>query len=333
MKCTNCNNNIRENTKFCTYCGISLQNLSICSNCNSEICKNANFCTYCGISTKNIMNPIYTNNNPKTNYIHGSTIHGNIIQQIISNMSSRQLILLPIILLLGLYLLYQFITNVSLNDAIRIDSRYVAWTCGHFIKYNPDENIDYYNKDVFMENDLKNVNYSAPLIIIDVTSKSNDEDIKLAPYLVIKVISMEPLEELYTVDTNTGCGVGDVPDTFSAILSPKQGTISGAPNSKFEHFLLKSGEKEVFHVYPHHEPGYTYIFKVGVIYTFNGEENITYTDETFTVISPNKVIPIDREFNIFEDVTIQQPWVGLEELRIKNNKKVDNFSSFPLPKN
>ncbi len=51
MKCTNCNNEIPENTKFCKFCGTPVekeQKSPVCPSCGAQVKPGASFCTSCG---------------------------------------------------------------------------------------------------------------------------------------------------------------------------------------------------------------------------------------------------------------------------------------------
>ncbi len=51
MKCTNCNNEIAENTKFCKFCGTPVKKEEkplVCPFCNAQVKIGASFCTSCG---------------------------------------------------------------------------------------------------------------------------------------------------------------------------------------------------------------------------------------------------------------------------------------------
>ncbi len=51
MKCSNCNSEISENTKFCTFCGAPVkkeQKSPACPSCGAQVKPGASFCTSCG---------------------------------------------------------------------------------------------------------------------------------------------------------------------------------------------------------------------------------------------------------------------------------------------
>lgn len=51
MKCSNCNKEISENIKFCTFCGTEVkreQEASVCPYCNAKVNQGEAFCTSCG---------------------------------------------------------------------------------------------------------------------------------------------------------------------------------------------------------------------------------------------------------------------------------------------
>ena len=51
MKCSNCNNEIPENTKFCTFCGTPVkkeEKSPVCPSCGAQVKAGASFCTSCG---------------------------------------------------------------------------------------------------------------------------------------------------------------------------------------------------------------------------------------------------------------------------------------------
>lgn len=50
IACTNCGKMIKEDAKFCNFCGgkITPMDTAVCANCGNPITLNANFCHYCG---------------------------------------------------------------------------------------------------------------------------------------------------------------------------------------------------------------------------------------------------------------------------------------------
>lgn len=50
VACTNCGKMIKEDAKFCNFCGskITPMDTAVCANCGNPITLNANFCHYCG---------------------------------------------------------------------------------------------------------------------------------------------------------------------------------------------------------------------------------------------------------------------------------------------
>ena len=46
MRCSQCNNDLQENTNFGTYCGKKIK--KTCTKCGKEIFEEDKFCIYCG---------------------------------------------------------------------------------------------------------------------------------------------------------------------------------------------------------------------------------------------------------------------------------------------
>lgn len=243
-------------------------------------------------------------------------------------------------------------TDVPVENAIRLDAGYGLWTCGLFVKnFDLQKGMDYYYKQIMNgQPDRMLINYQYPVINLDVVAQGKDEEIKLAPYAVIENLEIKPISdsEQYARDVNTGCGVGSTPEMFMTVLSPKQRKYFGAPHvgaydpgsqdvsklekdkQSFGYFKLKKGEKDSFVVYIHHEPGYVYRFRVGVIYTYKGGQYTKWIDQEFVVISPDKARNIDN--GVDQGISTINAWEGLEQLRQENNEKVVRFSAFKLPR-
>lgn len=180
--------------------------------------------------------------------------------------------------------------NFVVKDTIRIDYTYKGLYPDGVIKnFDPRKGLSSVDRD--------SVIYSHPLLYVDVVSQVNDEWIKLAPYLVVDIISTEPFAEASNYFATWGKGGGGSSKDFLTVLSPNQSKISGAPqlyalkpdsDEAFDYFTLEPGERESFILTINLIPGYLYNFKVGVFYSYKGTQDITWIDRVFLCGIPRK---------------------------------------------
>lgn len=184
------------------------------------------------------------------------------------------------------------------GDNIRIDYAEISQT-SIIENFDPNRSLRYY-----LDNDL--VAHTSPHIHIDVVSRVDDEEIKLAPYLLVEIIDVKPLAQ--PVDHLTaaaGMGGGHV-RYFAATLSPERNEMFGAPQQQairtnaayrssqqepFPHYTLAPGELETFLLAIDMVPGYHYRYRVGVLYSHGGTEGVKYEwiDDEFLAASPAEI--------------------------------------------
>lgn len=67
MKCSNCQNEVNDNDKFCPYCGAKFKEPDpidvFCTNCGHKSNSKMSFCSNCGVSLRNNNNNANTSNN------------------------------------------------------------------------------------------------------------------------------------------------------------------------------------------------------------------------------------------------------------------------------
>ena len=70
MKCPNCNNDVKDEMKFCPKCGSKVPQVRICPDCGAEVKEGMEFCSKCGkhinvqISNSTVSNPTRLSSSP-----------------------------------------------------------------------------------------------------------------------------------------------------------------------------------------------------------------------------------------------------------------------------
>jgi hypothetical protein len=157
--------------------------------------------------------------------------------------------------------------------------------------FDPSRNPDYYLQE-------RLVAYSHPFVFVDVTSQVDDETITLSPYLVVEVTDVRPMpENVNYVHYPTGGG-GATIIPFVATLAPEREGVFYAPQltedindmegilnhppmsrSNYDYFTLKPGERQIFLLGITMLPGYYYHLRVGVQYSYNGDQVVDWSEE------------------------------------------------------
>jgi hypothetical protein len=189
------------------------------------------------------------------------------------------------------------------KDIIRLDWNYQGqYDEGVFLKFDPERGLGYYLKNNLMA-------YHSPSLLIDMMSLANDEWIKVAPYLTIRMNQIIELDKSVNVYENLedGKGGGDAADYFLAVLSPNQPNIFRAPKitnptNLYEYlygdldelnleepesyFNLTPNEREIFIVEFFVVPGYYYEFQVGIHFSYAGRDYTQWIGQHLRASTP-----------------------------------------------
>jgi hypothetical protein len=132
-------------------------------------------------------------------------------------------------------------------------------------------------------------------LVMDVVGQSKFEYIKLAPFLVVRILQISTLPK--NVKYNLIPGIGGASGSMheaNAVLSPNQDKLTAAilvpapdlladqNKSVADFFTLSPGEREVFQLIISSQPGYIYTYQVGVYYSYKGSKHVKWIDKTFT---------------------------------------------------
>jgi hypothetical protein len=163
--------------------------------------------------------------------------------------------------------------------------------------FDPNRDPDYYRQ---YEGQIA---YSNPSVILEIVGQADDEDIRIAPYLVLKVNEIAPIPETvdYVVCYYPGADAHAF-NAFVATFAPERTGVFYAPhatadamlgNSGLErsekpadYFTLAKGELEVFQLGIFMVPDHYYRFCVGVPYTYQGEERVAWCGEEYVAAIP-----------------------------------------------
>jgi hypothetical protein len=158
----------------------------------------------------------------------------------------------------------------TLETPIRVDYRYVSVprTEGVVLKdFEPQKDPSFY-----LEQEGQ-IAYSHPSVIFDVVGQAGSENVKVAPYVVVKVNEIKPMPERvdYVAYRFPGGGVGSI-KVFAATFSPERTGVFYAPQATADavpgtsdapyvrkpadYFTLAAGELEVFQLAIFMVPGY-----------------------------------------------------------------------------
>lgn len=125
---------------------------------------------------------------------------------------------------------------------------------------------------------------------VTVTSLANQEWVRLANKIMVKIANYEPLPGPVDSWVVIGCGGGgNVRDVYISIRNLRS-TFSGSlPDPKVDFFTLQPGEFEVFSVsVTANEPGH-YELNFGVEYSYQGTTSELWSKQTVTVLNPELV--------------------------------------------
>ena len=188
--------------------------------------------------------------------------------------------------------------------------------------FDPDRSTDYYLNE-------RLVAFSHPFVFVDVTSQVEDETITLSPYLVIEVSDVRPMPEQvnYARFPTGGGGVTIIP--FVATLAPEREGVFYAPQltedindfegilnhppmtrSSYDYFTLTPGERQIFLLGIYMLPGYYYYVRVGVQYSYKGEQMVDWSEE-------EQVVGVPLEAEVW-DAIMQPSFQGIGHQRIQS---------------
>lgn len=167
-----------------------------------------------------------------------------------------------------------------------------TWIEGVVQNFDPSKSLDHYV-------DEKAIVHAHAFLIIDIVSQATDEAIKLAPYLLIEVSEVEPIPQTVDYIFPYRGGAGGLNKVFLATFSPERDKVFGAPQladvaevpyrqETFDFFTLTPGEGETFQLNYSVLPGYYYRFRVGVQYSYQGKDDVHWSEEEYVA-----GIPID----------------------------------------
>jgi hypothetical protein len=153
------------------------------------------------------------------------------------------------------------------------------------------------SKDWLLEND-KSVFSPKSLIQFNIENEF-DENIAIAPFLVIKIIEVTPINNNiagFHKDRFTQIETDD--DYFNGALLPKTG-IQFAPildnNNNIQAINLAHNDEKDEHLLLNFTSGYFYKYQIGMIYKQGGIDSIKYFDNIFQSGMPDKQIAIASE--------------------------------------
>jgi hypothetical protein len=147
--------------------------------------------------------------------------------------------------------------------------------------------------------------YSYPFMWIDVTNQAEDETVALSPYLVVQVTDVKPMpDKVNYVVYPAGGAAGEI-DYFVATLAPEREGIFYAPQQtkdtvlgpmqhpfgeetgKIEsYYTLSPGARQAFVLNITMLPDSYYRFRVGVQYSYKGDEGVDWSDKEFAAGVP-----------------------------------------------
>lgn len=144
-----------------------------------------------------------------------------------------------------------------------------------------------------------------PLIDVAVTGRAEDETVTLSPYLVVQVTDVRPIPERANYLVYPMGGAGGDANYFVATLAPEREGVFYAPQQTkdtalgplvrglttekpktYDYFTLTPGEKEFFELKVTMLPGYYYWFRVGVQYSYKGEQGVVWSKRKFVTGEP-----------------------------------------------
>jgi hypothetical protein len=252
---------------------------------------------------------------------------------------------------LGIIQLVDWLTGIS-EEPIRAEYHYISSPNEGVIigKFDPRADFLKYAEE-------GRVAYSYPFVWVDVTSRAEDETVTLSPYLVVQVTDVRPMpvRSDYVVYPSGGAG-GEI-DYFVATLAPEREGVFYAPQQTkdtalgpltrgltkekpkiYDYFTLTSGEKEMFQLNITMLPGYYYHFRVGVQYSYKGEQGVYWSEGEFAAgepleadvwLAPNAGISVQRAASMqpetserFQKYGDLQKWEDYKE----------RASDYPLPR-
>ncbi|KPL83036.1 hypothetical protein [Herpetosiphon geysericola] len=222
--------------------------------------------------------------------------------------------------------------------------------------YDDSFNGEIFNNQPFDESMLDEADKVcwSRVINIDIVGKSDDGWVKLAPYLVLDVIANNE-RNVTGIDNSFDLhgGIADYPDEFFAYLDEKAMGIMAAPLypgfsasadsektkqsdelNRVGYFSLAKSELEVFSLSVHAFYNREITFKVGVVYSYKGKQNIHWIPEEFTVEGTTTTLKRwDGLFMTFEgeiEVDMNESNELLTNF-IKRSKNISHeYPAFPL---
>ncbi|HEY0769089.1 MAG TPA: hypothetical protein VGD31_02055 [Sphingobacteriaceae bacterium] len=203
----------------------------------------------------------------------------------------------------GVVQLYDYIRDRK-SAPFRLEYRLSGEYGGFFIENRDDEKYP----DYYLEH--KNIILTNPDIVVDIVGQIN-ESIKIAPYLVVEIMTITPLVKEVDYVYGMGVGGGGWVDHFEGVLSPYRTQIFGTPMVAYtnsgeerpvDYFTLAKGERESFGLRLLVFPGYYYKFRIGVLYSLRDKQAIQWIKHEFTAGHPS----------IAQTWRWRPPWKGRE---------------------
>ena len=129
------------------------------------------------------------------------------------------------------------------------------------------------------------------------------------------------------------------PDRAKIFGAPQEATTFGQHD--FDYFTLQPAEREVFELDIGILPGYYYHYRVGVLYSYKGNEDVKWIDRKFVAARPERVRLITNqgpgEYRVAEQPSAQPPLSTLSNISSSADVKRDEQAmqkyqfSFTLP--
>lgn len=139
-----------------------------------------------------------------------------------------------------------------------------------------------------------------PFLSFSLKSAAAEEFIQIAPYLLIDVIAVEPVESDLAAIYEGGRGGAAVIREFSADITPDVGLQfaplidgeNGTFRTDVDYFSLMPKEPEEFFLGMDYVLGYVYTFRIGVQYKYKGRHRVHWLNQPLRAGVPTYELPV-----------------------------------------